>query len=745
LPGVAHSTMWGLGRVLAMEHPNLNCLLADLDPGAENGTLAAQIEDLLRLFRTPDRESLVAWRDGKRYVARLAAREDLAESTSSMEIAADAAYLITGGMGGIGLLLAEWLVEQGARRLVLTGRGAPREAALQKIGALEEAGAEVRIIRGDIGSPQDSQRIMEQIRESGVPLRGVIHAAGLTDDAPLLDLDWARCVKVLQPKMAGVWNLHEGTRSEPLDFFVCFSSVSSVIGSQGHGNYAPANAFLDAMAHHRRALGLPCVSMNWGPWAGVGLASRLTGEMRQRWDALGIYGSLEASAALRAFGKLLGASETQIAIMPTQWSRFFQLFPLGLEPPFLEKLAQKHKRRQPPSREWVDLMEAARSAPAAARREILTSYVEKQAAAVLRLPAETKFDLGKGFFELGMDSLMSVEFRNRLQVAAGTAHVFAVTLIFDRPNIGALVDYLDRDAVGTKTRAVEVLPKDRPSAEEPIAVIGMACRFPNGASSPEAFWQRLRDGFDAIEEVPASRWPIDDYFDPDPQAPGKMYTRFGAFVGDIDRFDAHFFGISPREALHMDPQQRMLLETTYHALENACQAVPRLRESRTGVFVGISVNDYVQVLSRSGDPASIDAYLGTGNALSMAAGRISHSLGLQGPSMSVDTACSSSLVAVHLACESLRTGNADMALAGGVNAILVPEVNISLSKARMLAPDGRCKTFDAGADGYVRGEGCGMVVLKRLSDARRDGDPILAVIRGSAINHDGRSSEHGSR
>lgn len=304
-----------------------------------------------------------------------------------------------------------------------------------------------------------------------------------------------------------------------------------------------------------------------------------------------------------------------------------------------------------------------------------------------------------------------------------------------------------RDHVATLHHALAALKKTRAKIEslehskhEPVAIIGMACRFPGGASTPEAFWQMLRDGKDAITEVPADRWDIDAYYDPDPNAPGKMSTRWGGFLTGIDGFDPRFFGISPREAISMDPQQRLILEVSWEALEHAGQAPDRLAGSQTAVFIGMSSNEYSRLYAQAVDPTDIDMYLSTGNALSIAAGRLSYFLGLQGPSMVVDTACSSSLVAVHVACRSLRTGDCDLALAGGVNIILTPEVTITLSKAHMMAADGRCKAFDAAADGFVRSEGCGIVVLKRLSDALAHGDNILALIRGTAINHDGRSS-----
>ncbi|MBT4499871.1 MAG: type I polyketide synthase, partial [Gemmatimonadetes bacterium] len=274
---------------------------------------------------------------------------------------------------------------------------------------------------------------------------------------------------------------------------------------------------------------------------------------------------------------------------------------------------------------------------------------------------------------------------------------------------------------------------------EPLAVIGLGCRFPGGADSPDAFWRLLRTGQDAIDEVPSDRWDIDAYYDADFDAPGKTYTRCGGFLGSVDEFDPQFFGISPREAAQLDPQQRLLLEVCWETLEHANLVPERLLGSSTGVFVGITSTEYAGLTLWSGDETQIDAYSGTGGSLSVAAGRLSYVLGLTGPCMSLDTACSSSLVSAHLACQSLRLGECDLALAAGVNLMLGPELHINFSKARMLSPDGRCKAFAAAADGYGRGEGCGVIALKRLSDALADGDRVLALIRGSAINHDGPS------
>ena len=274
---------------------------------------------------------------------------------------------------------------------------------------------------------------------------------------------------------------------------------------------------------------------------------------------------------------------------------------------------------------------------------------------------------------------------------------------------------------------------------EPIAIIGIGCRFPGDVRGVEDYWRLLRDGVDAIVEVPADRWDIDAYYDPDPDAPGKMSTRYGGFMDQVDLFDAGFFGISDREAAEMDPQQRVLLEVAWEALENAGHDPRGLKDSATGVFIGIGGFDYARMQARVG-LHDVDAYMATGASHSVASGRLSYVLGLRGPCMSVDTACSASLVAIHSAVQSLRVGESRMALAGGVNIVLLPDFGVGLSKAKMMAADGRCKAFDARADGFVRSDGCGIVVLKRMSDALADGDAIYALVRGTAVNQDGNSN-----
>ena len=362
----------------------------------------------------------------------------------------------------------------------------------------------------------------------------------------------------------------------------------------------------------------------------------------------------------------------------------------------------------------------------------IQSFLLTRIAAMLEMDSSA-IDPRQPFTYYGLGSVQAVSLTGDLEVFLNRK--LAPTLAWDYPTIESLANFLANDSQPAK-RSTPIPQPTFNNINEPIAIIGLSCRFPQ-ADSPQAFWELLRNGVDAITEVPSDRWDVDEFHADEPAA-GKVTTRFGGFLDNVDLFDPAFFGISPREAARMDPQQRLLLEVSWEALENAFIPPSSLAGTRTGVFVGISSYDYSRL--QFDDPEMIDAYAGTGNAHSIAANRLSYVFDLRGPSMAVDTACSSSLVSAHLACQSLRNGESDLALAGGVNLILTPELTITFSQARMLAPDGHCKTFDASADGYVRGEGCGMIVLKRLSDAQRDGDNILALIRGSAVNQDGRSN-----
>lgn len=362
--------------------------------------------------------------------------------------------------------------------------------------------------------------------------------------------------------------------------------------------------------------------------------------------------------------------------------------------------------------------------------EAIQAWLIDQIAQRSHLPSN-QVRIHEPFVQYGLDSVAAVSISGELEKQLGKR--LSPTLIYDYPTIALLANYLAGDSITPASDQDKNLTR----TTESIAIVGLGCRFP-GATDPDAFWELLHSGTDAITRVPSDRWNVDVLYAADAPKTGKMTTCWGGFLDQVDQFDADFFEISPREAKFIDPQQRLLLEVSWEALEQAGQSPAQLAGSQTGVFIGISSSDYARLLAS--DVTQLNAYSGTGNAISIAANRLSYWLDLRGPSLAIDTACSSSLVAVHTACQSLRTGECNLALAGGVNLMLSPELTISFSQAQMMSKDGRCKTFDASADGYVRGEGCGVVVLKRLSDALRDGSQILALVRGSAINQDGRSN-----
>jgi acyl transferase domain-containing protein/SAM-dependent methyltransferase/aryl carrier-like protein len=482
------------------------------------------------------------------------------------------------------------------------------------------------------------------------------------------------------------------------------------------------------------------------------MATRLSRPLQQRMRNSGFH-LLKAKTGLSILSGLLTEDVTQVGVLQVDWAlllrNYFQKQPISLLEYFqglgTEPVPQVHSQ----------FLQQLGAVPLSQRRDLLTAHVQQQVARTLNLASPDHLTGRQRLFDLGLDSLMAVELRNRLQINFGQS--LPSTLLFDYPTLESLVNFLTPLVLAQDLSTQEEGPGLNPSnhqsvnasegqapplsqgQREPIAIIGMGCRFPGGVDSPTAFWDLLSRGIDAIAPVPPDRWDLDWYYDPDPAVLGKISTREGGFLNQIDGFDPNFFEISPREALTLDPQQRLLLEVSWEALEHANLSAQTLFKSETGVFVGISASDYGDQILAGMENSEEAAYLGTGKALSTAAGRLSYVLGLMGPSLAVDTACSSSLVALHLACQSLHQQECQLALVGGVNLILSPVTSIIFSKAGMLAPDGRCKTFDDGANGYGRGEGCGVVVLKRLSEAMRDRDRIWGVIRGTAINQDGPS------
>ncbi|OBI14789.1 polyketide synthase, partial [Mycobacterium sp. E2462] len=647
--------------------------------------------------------------------------------------------LITGGTGMAGSALARHVVTRhGARNLLLLSRRGPEAPGAAELTAeLAAAGAQVRVVACDAADRTALADVIAGI-PADQPLTAVIHTAGVLDDAVITSLTPERVDAVMRAKVDAAWHLHELTRDLDVSAFVMFSSMAGLVGSSGQANYAAANTFLDGLAAHRRAHGLPAVSLGWGLWD---QASAMTGGLdaadRARLGRDGVLG-LSSDEALELFDTALVVDEPYLAPARIDLAAL-RAHGVAVPPMFVELVNAPSRRRVDDSlaaaKSKSALAHRLHGLPEAEQHTVLLDLVRSHIATVLGNISPEAVDPDKAFSELGFDSLTAVEMRNRLKAATGLA--LSPTLIFDYPTPSGLARYMRSELAGVPQElAVPTAGVVRATGDDPIAIVGMACRYPGGINSPDDLWDMLVEGRDVVTDFPHDRgWDLANLFNPDPDVPGACYTRTGGFVDGVADFDPAFFGVGPSEALAMDPQQRMFLELSWEALERAGIDPAGLRGSATGVFAGVMTQGYGMFAAEP-----VEGFRLTGQLSSVASGRVSYVLGLEGPAVSVDTACSSSLVALHMAVQSLRSGESDLALAGGVTINATPDIFVEFSRWRGLSPDGRCKAFAGAADGTGFSEGGGMLVVERLSDAQRLGHPVLAVVRGSAINQDGASN-----
>ncbi|MBL1120619.1 SDR family NAD(P)-dependent oxidoreductase, partial [Streptomyces sp. 110] len=711
--GLASAGIWGLVRSAMAEHPDAGLMLLDDDGRPESDAVVATA------LATGEKE--LALRDGAVLGPRLRRAASGDDAVPAFD--PEAAVLITGGTGTLGGLVARHLVDAyGIRDVVLASRSGPEAPGAAELAAeLEAAGARVRIVAADLSDRAAVDALVADIPD----LAGVVHTAGVLEDTPITSLTGESLGRVLAPKADAARHLHEATAHRDLRMFVLFSSLSGLLGNAGQGNYAAANTYLDALAARRRALGLAAVSIAWGLWERrSALTGALTAVDQARLARVGGV-ALPTQQALSLLDRALTVGRPVVAA-GLDTSAVRGVIAAGTSIPAVLNDLVRTPRRVAASRAADGAMARRLAALSETERAlVLLDLVREQAAAVLGYDQAANMPADRAFRDLGFDSVTAVELRNRLAAAAGLA--LPATLVFDYPTPQALADYLVAQVTGAAPTAVEITPAAPRLVGEPIAIVSMACRFPGGVASPEDLWQLIEDRADAMGDFPADRgWETEP----------AGYARVGGFLSGAADFDAEFFGISPREAVAMDPQQRLLLEVSWEALERAGLDPSGLRGSDTGVFAGLAMQDYSWRLP-AGDAGGFRM---TGNASSVVSGRVAYTFGLEGPAVTVDTACSSSLVAMHLAAQALRNGECSLALAGGVTVMATPAAFAEFALQGGLAADGRVKAFSGTADGTALSEGVGVVVLERLSEARRLGHPVLAVLRGSAVNQDGASN-----
>jgi amino acid adenylation domain-containing protein len=756
LAGVA-----ALLKTAAQENPKLFAQLIEIDAVPA----PPQWRDLLVASRRLGGH--VRYADGKCRVMRWLDCDDAAAAGSAMPWRDGGVYLITGGAGAIGLKIAGEVAGKARKaQLILVGRSARLlPSAQRRIDDLAASGARIEYLAADVSDRSGVERLMAAVRTNFGTLHGIIHAAGVTRDRPLARKSDDEFRQVLSAKVAGTVWLDALSEGFPLDFFILFSSISGVFGNPGQADYAAANAYCDAFARARQALvdngrrRGHTVSIDWPLWAsgGIGLAPEAAEALARDKGLL----AMPDAPALAALYRAIGVNAPQVLVLYGDGARIRPA--MGNAPPAQRVAADDAA----PARADDDMDAAGASEPLLYR---MVGHLKAVIEAATRLPAE-RIDPGASFETIGIDSMMIAELTTALEKTFGS---LPKTLFFEYRNLLELAQYFMRahlgrvgnlfgvaqvpaapddagsqrrdrpplDAVPGAAQARRAQSGDTEPPKSDVAIIGIAGRYPKACDLDE-FWDNLRAGRDCITEIPRSRWDHSAIFDRDKSKPGKTYSKWGGFLDDVDKFDALFFNISPREAEYMDPQERLFLECTYEALENAGYSRDHLAAAgdragtTVGVFAGMMYEEYQlygaqetllgRPMALSGSPASI-------------ANRVSYFCNFHGPSVAVDTMCSSSLTAIHMACLSLRCGDCDLAIAGGVNVSVHPNKYLMLGQGKFVSSKGRCESFGVGGDGYVPGEGVGAVILKPLDRAVADGDQIHAVIKGTAVNHGGKTS-----
>lgn len=761
-----YAAVGGFVRSIRMENPNFAYKTIERgEPSEKSQLLDVMFKELIT--ETGD-EIEIRYEDNQRFVKQLKEFE-MKSDAGSVPLKEKGVYLITGGAGGLGSVFAEYLARKVKARLVLTGRSdlsAEREARIKK---LESLGSEVIYIKADVSIRADVNKLIKQARFRFKRIDGIIHSAGVIKDAFLLKKTKKEMDSVLVAKVYGTFNLDDVTKDEKLDFFVLFSSAAAVIGNMGQSDYAFGNSFMDNMALMRtnKKRSGRSLSINWPLWKEGGMmVNKETMAMMK--EMMGLT-PLNTQKGIKAFEDGLKYNIPQLIVFEGEKDKIKNTLRLP-QPQSAPSLEIKPDGKK----DELEAGLAMGTAPALAGvslsllKQKAEDYLKNILSKEIKLPA-IKIHSQDSFERYGIDSVMIMNMIRDLEANFGE---LSKTLFFEYQNIDELADYFIKNHKekviekvggfsehGEGETKPELREEKKPASlkrtrfliapdalsdkyetlqeadlrSKALAIIGLRGRYPM-AQNVEEFWENLKIGKDCITEIPQERWDYHSYFDPDKDKLGKTYSKWGGFISDADKFDPLFFNIAPREAEFIDPQERIFLETVWQTIEDAGYTRASLRKDKVGVFVGVMWGQY-QLLQAEIEGSIISPV----SSYASIANRVSYFFNFNGPSIALDTMCSSSLTAIHLACESILRGESTVAIAGGVNLSIHPNKYILLSQQRFVSTDGRCRSFGEGGDGYVPGEGVGAVLLKSLERAKFDGDQIYAVIKGSEVNHGGRT------
>ncbi|WDZ57336.1 SDR family NAD(P)-dependent oxidoreductase [Paenibacillus polymyxa] len=756
------SGLSGLLKTSRIEHPKLVGQLIELEQDKAPNTII----DILKENSWSPGDIQIRYGKGKRWIFSWN-EIPFSPETADMPWKENGVYLITGGAGGLGLIFAKEIANKVHNVvLILTGRSALDEGKRAEIKKLESLGARIAYKQADVTREQVVADLIRGIEAEFGSLNGIIHSAGVIRDNRILQKNSEEMLEVLAPKVLGVVNLDQASKHLPLDFFIMFSSVAGGLGNQGQADYSTANAFMDAYARYRSTLTGSqqrqgqTLSINWPLWKEGGMhIDEETEKLVKQHTGMG---SISTSSGIQALYRAMLTDANQVMVLEGNLEKMKRT--IGLEIPETRQLEKAAGASASIS--------AISTTDGNAAPDLLDKVQIAMMQAVSKL-LKVKLEDIDAYVELseyGFDSILLTQFANninhlyRLELTPAvffeytTLHDFCRYLVEEyatllgeqfvvqtrtEPAVQNEEDDREDSIRSRRQRSrfanenVLAMPQQTQAGSEPIAIVGISGVFPM-ARDVDEFWKNLEEGRDCITEIPEDRWDWKAYYGDPAEETNKTNIKWGGFIDGIYEFDPLFFGISPREAALMDPQQRLLMTYIWKAIEDAGIPAAGLSGSRTGIFAGTANSGYSGMIYQ-GD-VGVEAYSSSGMAPSVGPNRMSYFLNIHGPSEPVETACSSSLVAIHRAVKAIEDGSCEMAIAGGVNAIITPELHISFNKAGMLCEDGRCKTFSDQANGYVRGEGAGMVFLKKLKDAEKAGDHIYGVIRGTAVNHGGRAN-----